>query len=665
MDRFGRKRPNTSMQPSSSILNSDSGRRARAGTFRSSLALAGLSLCILAGWMLRHPYLGISFNDSTLYSLQALVRLHPQSLSTDIFLRFGSQDHYTVFSPLFAFCIRALDLEPAAALLTAIAQLAFFGCAWLFARQVMPARRALLALALLIVLPSSYGVGNFFSYVESFLTPRQIAEALVLACLASALACRGIIAGACLLAAMSLHPIMGFAGIVMLFCMYVAIPHPRGAHVTAVPLAVGTAVLALTEHSGPFAPFDPAWLKLIRDYTPYLFITEWPAESWDRIIVAVAGLAVGALTSAAPAVVRLCRAALLTALCSMLVTLIYCDLLHVVIFTQMQAWRWLWLVEASAVVLLPAIVPDCWRSGAPGRTTVILLVSAWILRDYAVCAYVGLSAVASAALSRRLIQPNAARLLLMGSYAILLIALTINLSAKLSDLFLGASSQDSTALLLVLQWGEDGVFCAAILVMSWWLVERSESVASALLVATAGAVACLTLAKPVKHSWTDFHYTHALQSKFAAWRAAIPPEAEVIWPGTPLGAWYLLERASYYSIHQAAGDIFSREKAMEIHSRAQLVGSALAAGAPAQPTDRSPGRQKLVLPINADKLNAQGLPVVCSDPALGFVVSWSRLGGTPFASIVPNPNKPASPLYLYRCADFRTAKPPAPDTTVR
>jgi hypothetical protein len=630
-------------------------------TLRSRLALAGFSLCLLAGWMLRHPYLGISFNDSALYSLQALARLHPESLASDVFLRFGSQDHFTFFSPLFASAIKLLDLEPAAALLTVAGQLAFFSCAWLLARQTMPTRHALLAVGLLIVLPSSYGVDNFFSYVESFLTPRQLAEALVLACLASAVASHRVVASVCLLAAMLLHPIMGFAGVVMLFCMYVAIPRPRLALAAATVLLVGTTLVALVLRAGPFAPFDPAWLKLIRDFTPYLFPSEWSAESWCRVVVAVVGLAIGALTSPSPVVSRLCRAALLTTVCSVVVTLVYSDLLHVVIFTQMQAWRWLWLVEAIAVLLLPVIVFDCWRTGVPGRITVVLLISAWVLRDYAVSLYIGLFAIACAVAARRLTQSRATRLLLLGSYAMLLIAITISVAAKLSDVAFGAHSADSTPLLLTQQWGEDGVFCAAIILVSWWTLERRESLLSALSLAATGIVTCLVLAPLAWHSWTDFHYTRTLHTAFAPWRAVIPPKAEVIWPGTPVGAWYLLERPSYYSIHQVAGNIFSRAKTTEIHRRAQLVGTALEASEPSRPTDQRSNARKLVLPMNADKLEAHGLVVVCGDPALGFVVSWSRLGFTPFEPVVPNRNKPKSPLYLYRCADFRAAQGAIPE----
>src|SRR5689334_14300309 len=139
------------------------------------IAGTALCLCLAAFWMFLHPYAGV-VHDASLYVLGALARLHPQSLSQDLFLKFGSQDQYTLFSPLFAAAIRLFDLEPAAALLTFIGQAGFFGCAFLLARRIMPPALALLAVGLLILMPSGYGAYRIFQYAENFLTARLLAE---------------------------------------------------------------------------------------------------------------------------------------------------------------------------------------------------------------------------------------------------------------------------------------------------------------------------------------------------------------------------------------------------------------------------------------------------------------------------------------------------------
>ena len=123
------------------------------------LGLAGLACVGFALWVLSHPYRGLE-HDSVLYAVLALARLHPAALAHDLFVRYGAQDHFTIFSPLFATAIQGLGLEPAAAIMTFATHFALFGAAWLLARRLMPAAMALLAVGLLAVLPSWYGSGS-------------------------------------------------------------------------------------------------------------------------------------------------------------------------------------------------------------------------------------------------------------------------------------------------------------------------------------------------------------------------------------------------------------------------------------------------------------------------------------------------------------------------
>lgn len=101
-----------------------------------SKAIGVTAILLLCGiiWALSHVYQGL-FHDANLYTLQALGWLGPDSLSHDVFLRLGSQDRYTIFSPIFAFAIQLLGPEWAAASLTLASQIAFFVGAWIVARD--------------------------------------------------------------------------------------------------------------------------------------------------------------------------------------------------------------------------------------------------------------------------------------------------------------------------------------------------------------------------------------------------------------------------------------------------------------------------------------------------------------------------------------------------
>src|ERR1700743_1643601 len=151
--------------------------------------MVALACLGVAFWMLVHHYRDLR-HASVLYTVLALARLHPAALGHDLFVRYGTQDHFTIFGPLYAAAIRAAGLERGAAILAFITHAAFFGAAWGLARRLMGASDALLAVGLLPILPSWYGSSSVFAYIESFLTPRQSAEAFVLAGIAAILYAR-------------------------------------------------------------------------------------------------------------------------------------------------------------------------------------------------------------------------------------------------------------------------------------------------------------------------------------------------------------------------------------------------------------------------------------------------------------------------------------------
>jgi hypothetical protein len=641
--------------------------------------LLGSALLIVAIWTLQHPYDGISYNDSTIYTLLALARLNPGPLSGDVFLRFGSQDSYTLFSPLFVAAIRLVDLEPAAALLTLASQIAFGLFAWLLARRVMSAREATLAVGLLVALPGGYGAGNFFAYIEGFLTPRQPAEALVLAALAACLTRPPVATHlalppqesppprrievatfGCLAAALLLHPIMALGGIVMLAAHRVALPRPGLAAVLAISAFAASLLILWLLPWKPLAPFDATWLQLSTNSTPYLFLYQWSLRDWCHLALPLAVLGIGASGDTNRAARTLCRAALITAVASLTVTLVYCDLMHVVLFTQVQPWRWLWLVEVIAVLAVPVVAEDCRARGPSGVAALVLLTSAWLLRDDPASILVLLLSVGLFKAAGHPTLQSRARTILAAALLLVAVIVTISVVAKSSYVDTNGPEvyRDSPLMQGILRnWTSDGLICLSVLVAWWtWVWRRDGQPHWSVAVGGVSSVALVAvLLAPLSwHSWTNFHYTPAVHAAFAPWRAALEPSAEVIWPRNPVGAWYILDRPSYYSIHQVVGDIFFRDKAIEIHRRAAFLEKALEASQTrAQQQQTAPARTREVLPSGADKLDAQGFELACGDPHLAGVVSWNRIGPETAPPIAPNPRLPQRALHLFRCADLQ------------
>lgn len=603
---------------------------------------------MLAGWMLLHPFWGIT-HDSILYSFQALARLHPDTLGHDIFLRFGSQDQYTLFSPLYAAAIRTFGLEPAGAILTLLAHLLFFSSAWLLARRFVSTELALLAVGLLIVLPSGYGAYYIFNYTEDFLTPREPAEAFVLAGLAAAVANRYVWSLVAIAAAMALHPIMGFAGLLMLLTLRVAIPRPRLAiGVTCLGL-VALACVAYLSPTGPLARMDDTWLHIVRQRSRFLFILDWSADDWARTLLPYGVLAVG-LASTTRSVRVFCLAALTTALLGVTLSLVAGDLLHIVVVLQAQAWRWQWVANVIAVLLMPAVCRELWAANPLGRSAVLLLIAAWISRGQSVvaCSFLVGSAFACAIASRRNVRFAHERFVLKGAGAAIFVFLVATVASKLQLLAVNPIVFDDPGplvLQLTREWATDGIIPAAILIAVWLAGRRWNNRLAGGTLLAAASIACALLLPSAWSAWTQQSYPRQEYEAFAPLRATIPSDAEVLWPDAPpIEAWYLLERQSYVSGAQTAGLVFSRAAALAMYRRVGLV-SALVRGQ--QFDDWTPKTPSHLTP-------EQKLRSACTAPDLEYVMSWTNLGPPALASYLPNSHHPKVRARLYRCSDVRS-----------
>src|ERR1700756_3162417 len=84
--------------------------------FRPKFANPSLALMLVTLWLGLHGYHGLT-DDGQIYAFQAFARLHPQ-LTADLYLQNTSQEQFTLFSPLYAWCIGLVGLENAARLLT-------------------------------------------------------------------------------------------------------------------------------------------------------------------------------------------------------------------------------------------------------------------------------------------------------------------------------------------------------------------------------------------------------------------------------------------------------------------------------------------------------------------------------------------------------------------
>jgi hypothetical protein len=608
---------------------------------RQKLGVVVVLLLCVATWAFTHGYEGIR-HDANLYTLQALARLSVGNLDQDVFLNLGSQDQYTVFGRFYALVIRGIGVEPAAAILTLVSQLALIVCAALLLRRVARTPALIgLGVALLIAIPGFYGADRVFRCIEPFVTPRMGAEALVLAGLAAAWSERPKLAWTLVALGMLVHPVMAAAGLVALGFLYVGSRRP----LLTLGVISGGALLLMVSPSilpnGRWGTFDTAWLTPVNQRGPYLFLANWPIDDWGRAAVPLATLAIGALFLAERRARMLCQVTLCTALSGLLLSLVACDVAKLVLFTQLQPWRWQWLAVVIAALLIPAIVADGWRRSYVSKITLALLVAAWLFGSGEFALVASLVAVATLALEKFSARSEW-RLLLYGALAFAILALANRIASNL--LFLEVHFADPQIPLWVRETTvlvSDGSIPVALVLLAAWLANHVRGRAPLAIFAVLVAGTCVTLFPDAWRRWTQQQFPATLSAQFTPWKDLIPAGSNVFWSESPLSTWVLLDRPSYISAAQTAGILFSRASAMELVRRAE----ALRAVVPPQAYLSFSGDGATIGP------SLLQLDRACATGEFEFLVTSARLPWHPIAHLPRTVWHSSGGLGLYRCAD--------------
>ena len=618
------------------------------------LAAAALGLLAFGAWLARHYFAGMD-HDSVLYTLYALAKLHPDTVGWDAAVRFGSQDRFTLFTPLYTAAIQSLGVEHAAQLLVFLSQAAFLTGGWLLARRFMSALDATLGVALLIITPGEYGFGPIFHFLENFVTPRLAAEALVIFAVLAAVRQRYRIAAGFVLAAVLLHPIMGAAGAAFVLVTFLVPARPK--LMLALATAAFTATLGIVVAIAPLGRLtDPQWMQAIMATSHYLFISTWPTDDWSRIAVPLAILTIGWRVGSTPQLRRICVGALVMVACGLLITGIFADLLHVWLFVTAQVWRWLWLADVLAFLLAPAIVIDCWQRSDSGRVAVMTLAGAWLFRGQTADFLVTGTAVVLAIVPEGWGDRRYWRLLFLGACVLVGLGL-VSILADEFTYFPNAAPGSDVLLNIVIPACGDGVILGLVTLLTWTVLRRfTGNTAWPLTPMLLAALFCVCL---IPHAWrcyTGAYYTPRLANQFAPWRAQIPPHAEVLWPDTALSAWYLLDRPNYWSRQQIAGGIFSQQQALLWTRRSGVIRTAMR-NSNLLPRNGTPEEiaqaTETMFPSDLELMDLKALRSMCGDHDLQYVVSESRLTETTLPPVVLDPSKATGTLHLYRCADLR------------
>jgi len=589
-------------------------------------------LALLALWLLTHRYFGIQ-HDGQFYAVQALARIDPAAYARDLFFAFGSQDNYSLFSPIYAGLISAIGLDRAAFVLLAGAHLAWALAAFVLARQWLSGPALWIGLGLLFAVPGHYGsqaetAHDVLRYAEGFLTARSWAEPLVLAGVAATMGGRHLLAATAIAAAALCHPIMALPGVIFLVGFYW--------HLSIRSLALLAMLAAMVAFSMP--EMDAEWLSEVRRRARFVMLDTW---SWGELLepLAWAGILLAAASQVEARLQAACRALAVAGTAGFYLALLG-TASHAALLVQAQPWRCLWLLKLTALLALVMMFARRWHRSAADR---------WLLLALAAAALTAQTLGGPVALALALLahhawrngrSPELPRWLPLAGALALAITLLETLLALLQQFgFLAQRIGDMLKANSVMPTGDLAAYfqgpLALLLPVGFafllWLQSHRPRLALALAALTAGIAAA---------GWdrTDdplqqFVYSTPQARPFGE---RIASHETVHWQGNLLYTWFVLRQSGYASKEQGASALFSRPAAMESARRLDRLAAFDKANA-------SP----------AQEVRVAALRDLCRDPALDVVILAQPITGlTPATWFDPLRHAPWS---LYRCVDLRTA----------
>ena len=533
------------------------------------------------------PYANL-VHDAQLYALQVLNRVHDGAFTSDLFLKYGSQDQYTPFSWLVAPLARVVDVEWTFFLLFLMSSALVIVALDVLIRALIADRLWATATTMFAAISSMpYGGLSVFFVREGFFTPRMPATALAIFALGCAL--RGHHGTSVVLAALAtlIHPLMGAPALVVV--TGVAVSRRVSPHTGMILLVVAGVTGAVVVVAPPlgfavFGAMDADWLALVRHASPYAVLEGWKAADWARGFTAlVTVVGAGALMRKhdfGAAAIFLGSA--VTACAGLAASAIASDLGYRLLM-QSQPYRAVWLLQLLHIPAAVIVASALWQRGGPSRVAAAGALSTLVFVDFVVYELLFVAFVlALCAFADARVRSGRSPAMVAGALGLSVLAGTALWGAvkmgfaiqRASDIMkvAGVSLYVKTILGCVPRV----VWFAALVIAVAWALRRLPArtlLATALGVAILPHVVTFALhAVPALRNWTEPHARDvAFVRGFIAARYPPVGRPPTVYAG-PWGdlglVWLGLRAQNYFA---AVVVIFNRETAFETLRRARLV----------------------------------------------------------------------------------------------
>jgi hypothetical protein len=649
------------------------GSNVREQLLRGLDALAASPLLLLAASVtvnaLLIPYNGFHHGDAVLYGLQTLNRLEDGYYADDLYLRYGSQDQYTIFSFVAAGCVRLLGLSLGFFVLYLIFNTAFLWAVQRLVFALVPdGRVAVVGTLGVACVRIGFGSIGIFYVNEPFLTARITANALVLLALERILRGRPVVAFALLALALLLHPLMAFGGllIAVAWCLAQWLPWRW---LCLLGLAVGLGAVGLLLDAPValrlFGSMDEEWRHEVLAYNFFNFPAEWQAGDWLRILcaTAIAVIARAMLPPEARGPRRLLAIIPGVAWLGIVATAVACHLPYALPF-QAQPYRAVWILQLLEVPLGVFVTVRWWRMESWGRIFAAAWLGSWLAvfierssvvflllaaSQLGIIVAVFCCAVFVPHQRHRDRQAHDGRLAYGMALLALIFWITIRTAVVIDWLgggITGAGLNADLGVVLATLYPliQILVVGCTIYVCSLSLPRAQPGIVAA--VGLGAAVALFVGAELGIGKQTTMPYPfirHYIDAHYQGDRAPT-----VYWPATqnPAPLWFDLKVACYFDWLQLAGNMFNRGNALEGRRRIRLLRPFETArlrefgGIPRVLERQLEGSLNLPPPSKADLLR------VCAEPGVDYVVLKQ-----PFDHLYAATD---GQWYLYDCRQLRS-----------
>jgi hypothetical protein len=534
----------------------------------TALKAQAVPLIICAAlWAICHPYPGI-VGDAHIYIGRVLADLDPSGVGRDMMFVHDGQFQFSLFPPVTRGLVARLGPGLAAEAISAAGCLCWFAAALALAMQLTKGRAVWLTLAFVCVLPHAYG-HNLFVSAEALAVPRPFAEAAVLACLASLLAGRLLLAIGFALFGFAIHPIMALPGFAVIGAIYLRDWRFISAVSLIFAVCIGFGLAGVPLFDRLFVQIDQEWL---RELNPYLFPTRWTSADYAPLVVQTVTIAIAAkLLSGTPRYVF--AASLIAGLGGVLVSALFGDLLRNLLAIQVQGWRSAWLLAVMGEYAFALCVIRLWSSDAAsgkGGLTLALLAFGWFCNPDLIVAIV-IAATALVLHFGGFAKPIAPRYVVAICTAVAFL-IVWSYAAALADFLRLLEHMPSAAAMGLVYGMRINIaalpICALAFVWFTWTPERlfppGFDLTAGLALALAGAALWSFRSDAVK----DFESLRN-PAEFAPLLADRP--GEVLWIGGKSEAWQVLRRAQWASVQQGVSILFSRPLAILWRDRVQVL----------------------------------------------------------------------------------------------